>query len=77
MKLARIAVSPIAAIGKALFKGPGKPPAPLKTPTRDDIIVNREALDELARRRGGAAAMLSGSAGFEAPAATGKTVLGS
>jgi len=53
-------------------------PAPLPTPTRDDAIGAIGATDELRRRRGGAADVLMGAGGAEvAPAATGKTTLGS
>jgi hypothetical protein len=53
-------------------------PAPLPTPTRDDASAAVSASDALARRRGGAADILTGRGGLEAAAgSTGKTTLGS
>jgi hypothetical protein len=51
-------------------------PAPLPTATRDDAQSEAEKRLELARRRGGAADIVTGAYGAEAPAG-GKTVLGS
>lgn len=61
---------------KAIAGGKKKPAAPAGPVRRDQEIINREVFDELARRRGGAADMLTGASGAEAPAATGKAVLG-
>ena len=62
---------------KSLFKQPKAPPPPRPVTTdtaRDAALRN----DELLRRRGGAADIVTGSYGAEAPAsATGKTTLGS
>lgn len=58
-------------------KGP-KLPAPTPTPTRDAAREAIMAEDVLRRRRGGAADILTGSAGAEAgPGAGGKDTLGS
>lgn len=65
--------APFKALG--IVKSPGKPPAPLPTVTRDTARDRAAQEDELRRRRGGAADMLTGDAGAEA-GATGKTTLG-
>lgn len=60
-----------------LVKTPGKAPKPIPTATRDDAREKVMADDALRRRRGGAADILTGSAGAEASAgATGKSMLG-
>jgi hypothetical protein len=76
MKAVGTVLSPL---GKALGifgGGPGKKPRALPQVTRDESIINRDRLDELARRRGGAADVLTGTTGAEAPMAAGKAVLG-
>lgn len=51
---------------------------PLLTPTRDDTQKIIDQQDALARRKGAAADILTGSSGAEAaPATTGRLVLGS
>lgn len=67
--------APLKVLG--LVKSPGKAPTALPSVSRDDGIVTREMLDEARRRRGGAADILTGEGGAEAPAATGKPTLGS
>ena len=72
--------APIGLIGKAvggIIKKPKKSamPSALPTPTRDDARERVDIEDELRRRRGGAADLLTGSRGAEA-GATGKTLLG-
>lgn len=64
---------------KKAFGGSKKPtpqPAPLPTPTRDDAAAEADRRLELARRRGGAADVLTGAYGAEATAGA-KTTLGS
>lgn len=75
MKAVGTILSPL---GKAvgLIKTGGRKPKALPQATRNDEIVNRETLDELARRRGGAADILTGTTGAEAPMTGGKSVLG-
>lgn len=63
-------------LGSQLAKGPGKPPAPLPTVTRDTARDQAMANDELLRRRGGAADILNGASGAEPAQATGKATLG-
>lgn len=58
-----------------LVSSPGKPPAALPSLQRDDAVAAAEANDERLRRKGGAADILTGSGGAEAPT-TGKTSLG-
>jgi len=54
-----------------------KLPAPLPTPTFDDAAAKTATSDELARRRGGAADVITGAGGAEASAgSTGKALLG-
>jgi hypothetical protein len=79
MKFAKFLFSPILAIagvGKSSKKPAAQQPAPLPTATRDDAQTEVERRLELARRRGGAADVLTGSNGAEAGAG-GKTTLGS
>lgn len=52
-------------------------PAPTPTVTRDDITQRIDLEDELRRRRGGAADIMTGARGAEPAAATGKATLGS
>lgn len=54
------------------FKKPGAPPAPV---TRDSVLDAADRDDELRKRRGGAADILTGAAGAEA-GTPGKTILG-
>lgn len=75
MRLASFAFSPLlAAIGLTRPKVPKPGQQPI--PTRDDARAAIDANDELARRRGGAADILSGARGVEAPPG-GKATLGS
>lgn len=81
MKFAKFLFSPILTIGSALFGGKKSTPtpvqpAPLPTATRDDARSEAEKRNELARRRGGAADIVTGSYGAATPAG-GKTTLGS
>lgn len=73
-KVGKFLLSPLAA-AVGLFKKP-KLPAPAPAPTRDDVA--REAIrdDELRKRRGGAADMLTGAGGAEAAATGVKTLVG-
>lgn len=57
---------------KPKLKKPGAPPKPV---SRDEARESAERDDELRRRRGGAADMLTGAAGAEAGEG-GKTILG-
>jgi hypothetical protein len=65
--------APLKALG--IVKSPGKAPTPLPSVTRDTVRDRAAQEDELRRRRGGAADILTGSSGAEA-GATGKTTLG-
>jgi hypothetical protein len=79
MKAVKFLFSPLLAIGSALSggkKSTPQQPAPLPTPTRDDAAADADKRLELARRRGGAADILTGSYGAEAGQG-GKTTLGS
>ena len=60
---------------KALMGGKMKEPKPSATVTRDDARERAGIEDELRKRRGGAADILTGASGAEA-GATGKTQLG-
>lgn len=67
--------APLKALG--IVKSPGRVPDPIRPVTRDDARDKAALEDELRRRRGGAADMLTGSGGAEAGAgSTGKTTLG-
>lgn len=73
-KVAKALISPLGAV-VGLFKKP-KLPKPVPVPTRDDVA--REAIkeDNLRKRRGGAADMLTGAGGAEAAATGVKTLVG-
>lgn len=60
-----------------LVSTPGKPPAPLRSVTRDDAAVQIATEDELRRRKGGAADIINGAGGAEAVLSGGKLTLGS
>lgn len=70
----KVASGVLKAVG--LVSTPGKPPKALPTVTRDDAAAQVQLNDELLRRKGGAADILTGSGGAEAPAGV-KTTLGS
>lgn len=60
-----------------IVQSPGKAPKPLASVTRDEARDKAILADELRRRKGGAADLLTGSGGAEAAAgSTGKTSLG-
>lgn len=61
----KVLFSPVAGVA-GLFKGPAKPLAPLRNPTRDDAAAATARDDEVRRRRGSAADMLLGPAAGEA-----------
>lgn len=63
------------ALVKSIFKKP-KTPEQIKPVTRDDARDRAAADQELLRRRGGAADILTGNSGAEAPAGS-KITLGS
>jgi hypothetical protein len=67
--------APLKALG--IISTPGKPPSALPAPTRDDAAAQIRADDELRKRRGGAADIITGAAGAEAPLTGGKLTLGS
>lgn len=76
MKALGFLVSPLlSAIGVFKPKTP-KIPSPTPIPTRDDARDAADRATELARRRGGAADIVTGAYGAEAGAG-GKTTLGS
>lgn len=56
---------------------PGKPPAPLRSVTRDDAAAAIATDDEIRRRQGAAADIITGSGGAEAALTGGKLTLGS
>lgn len=66
--------APLKALG--LIPKLPKPPVPLKPATRDRARETANLDDELRRRRGGAADMLTGTGGAEASGSVGKTQLG-
>lgn len=70
--------SVVAAPFKLLGLVPKAPklPAPLPAPTTDDAAAQTNMQDELARRRGGAADVITGAGGAEASGGTGKALLG-
>ncbi|WEK43634.1 MAG: hypothetical protein P0Y64_02030 [Candidatus Sphingomonas colombiensis] len=72
-------------IGKALggvlkavgiISSPGKPPDPLRPVTRDDAAAQVASDDEIRRRQGAAADIITGTGGAQAPLTGGKLVLG-
>lgn len=73
--LGKIIAAPLKALG--IISTPGKAPDPLPTVTRDDAASQVAASDELQRRKGGAADILNGSGGAQAPLTGGKLTLGS
>lgn len=75
MQLALTALAPIASLlfGK---KKAADPVQPRTTATRDDAIAAANANDELLRRKGGAADILTSVRGAEAPSGGLKTALG-
>lgn len=76
MKAIGWAVSPLlSALGVFKSKSP-KIPGPVPVPTRDDARTEADQRTELARRRGGAADVVTGAYGAEAGPG-GKTTLGS
>lgn len=78
MGLALPFLSPILALGQAVFGGrPRANPTALPTATRDDAAAMVSSSDELRRRKGGAADILNGTSGTEAAVTGGKLVLGS
>lgn len=72
------AVFGVAGIGisKLLKKKPPTPVQPLPGVARDDAAAATAMNDELLRRKGGAADILTGVRGAEAPSAGPKTALG-
>lgn len=66
--------APLKALG--IVKSPGRAPMPLPSVTRDDARDSSAMADELRRRRGGAADMLTGAGGAEAGTGGGKSTLG-
>lgn len=59
-----------------LKKKPAAPIQPLPAATRDDAAAQATLNDELLRRKGGAADILTGVRGAEAPSSGAKTLLG-
>lgn len=59
-----------------IISTPGKPPSPLPTVTRDDAAAKIASDDELRRRKGMAADILTGARGSEAVLTGGKLTLG-
>jgi len=73
--LGKIVAAPLKALG--VISTPGKPPTPLRPVTRDDAVASIAADDELRRRQGAAADIITGSGGAEAALTGGKLTLGS
>lgn len=73
-KVAKALISPLGAV-VGLFKKP-KLPAPAPMPTRDDAARAAMKEDNLRKRRGGAADILTGTGGAEAAATGAKTLVG-
>lgn len=73
--LGKLVAAPLKALG--VISTPGKAPSALPTLTRDDAAATIAADDELRKRRGGAADIITGAAGAEAPLTGGKLTLGS
>ena len=61
--------------GIGLVSAPHAPAAPMGTVTRDDAIAQTQ-MDEMLRRKGGAADILSGIGGAEPQSGIGKSTLG-
>ena len=59
-----------------LVSTPGKVPVPLRSVTRDDAAATIAADDELRRRLGAAADIITGAGGAEAALTGGKLTLG-
>lgn len=76
MKILKFAASPLLGILGIANKQP-KIPGAQPTVTRDDAIAAMAQQDELAKRRGGAADIITGSGGAEASGTGGKSTLGS
>ncbi|SFR86594.1 hypothetical protein [Sphingomonas jatrophae] len=72
--LGKIIAAPLKALG--IVSTPGKAPSPLPSVTRDDAVAQVAADDELRRRKGGAADIITGATGAEAPLTGGKLILG-
>jgi len=72
------AVFGVAGLGASLLKkrGAAKPVQPLPGATRDDAAAQQNLNDELLRRKGGAADILTGVRGAEAPSGGLKASLG-
>jgi hypothetical protein len=73
--LGQLFSAPLKALG--IVSTPGKPPAPLRSVTRDDAAATVAADDELRRRKGAAADIITGAGGAEAALTGGKLTLGS
>lgn len=74
--IGRALVSPLWAVGRLMKPKTPKLPAPLPAVTRDPIRDRQALEDELRKRRGGAADIVTGYGGAEPAVETGKTVLG-
>ena len=72
--LGKILSAPLKALG--LISTPGKAPSPMGSVTRDDAAAQVASDDEIRRRKGGAADILTGSAGAEPVLTGGKLTLG-
>lgn len=78
----KVLLSPIRLVGKAIGGLMPKPkksdaPKPLASATRDDARIIRDQEDELRRRKGGLADVITGTSGAEPASSGGKTTLGS
>lgn len=73
--LGRLVAAPLKALG--IVSTPGKAPTPLRSVTRDDAAATIAADDEIRRRQGAAADIITGTRGAEAALTGGKLTLGS
>ncbi|WP_287459202.1 hypothetical protein [Sphingomonas sp.] len=75
--LATPLIGAIGGLALSKLNGSPKPPTPLRPVTRDDAAAQIAADDEIRRRQGAAADIITGTGGAEAPMTGGKLTLGS
>lgn len=74
--IGRVLLSPLG-YAAGLFKKPKKPPVAQRPATRDDVATRISQEDEMLKRRGSLADILTGDSGAEAAPASAKQLLGS
>ncbi|KQM60073.1 MULTISPECIES: hypothetical protein [unclassified Sphingomonas] len=72
--LGKVIAAPLKALG--IVSTPGKAPTPLRSVTRDDAAAQVATDDEIRRRQGAAADIITGARGAEATLTGGKLTLG-